>query len=451
MSSLTPRSAQRGALALPVALLLLFGMTFVAFFANRGLLFEQRTSANQYRATVAFEAAEAGMEWFVARLNTKAGLAAAPSCAAGATSSAPDRFLPLVPTTGFTIDTTLRVACSISANGTPTCACPTSGAGSGNPTTLGAAADPRFTVRLLTVPGDVWSVEVQSYGCSNAALDGRGCDPDIAGSDATAVVSAIYKMKPAYPNAPGAGLVTGAIAATSGNFSVINTDVASNGITINSGSAVELGSAVNVISLPGTPARASVLDNDPSLASLNTSDPTGDLFFSTFFGETLAQYQNNPLTWTIQAGACGANSQCTSCANANACATALVNAMKSPNNYQKFWVSTDVSIQGSDLSTLPGGTLGTPTRPVSIASSAGVKLTSALTAYGMFYCQSADVWDYTGTGSVKVIGAFVSRSDFNKGAGTLDLIYDPNIFDPGNSRGVMIRVPGSWRDSSSFY
>ena len=66
---LHPRLRQRGAASLVVAMILLFGMTMVAFYANRGLLFEQRTSANQYRATSAFEVAEAGLEWATARLN----------------------------------------------------------------------------------------------------------------------------------------------------------------------------------------------------------------------------------------------------------------------------------------------------------------------------------------------------------------------------------------------
>ena len=53
---------QRGAAALIVAMVLLFAMTVVAFFANRTMIFEQRTSANQVRYTKGFELADAGME-----------------------------------------------------------------------------------------------------------------------------------------------------------------------------------------------------------------------------------------------------------------------------------------------------------------------------------------------------------------------------------------------------
>ncbi len=72
---------QRGAASLAVTLLLLFSVTLAVFFANRSLIFEQKTSANQLRATVAFEAAEAGLEWAIAQINDPPVLQAAPSCA----------------------------------------------------------------------------------------------------------------------------------------------------------------------------------------------------------------------------------------------------------------------------------------------------------------------------------------------------------------------------------
>ena len=43
--------AQHGVAALVVTMLLLFAMLLAAVFANRHLLFEQRSSANQLRST----------------------------------------------------------------------------------------------------------------------------------------------------------------------------------------------------------------------------------------------------------------------------------------------------------------------------------------------------------------------------------------------------------------
>ncbi len=69
-----PRSIrrQRGAAALVVTMLLVFAMLIVVAVANRNAIVETRASANQYRSTQSFEAAEAGLEWALARLNDNA-------------------------------------------------------------------------------------------------------------------------------------------------------------------------------------------------------------------------------------------------------------------------------------------------------------------------------------------------------------------------------------------
>jgi hypothetical protein len=443
---------KRGAAALAVSMVLLFGMTLVAFFASRGMLFEQRTSVNQYRSTRAFEMAEAGLEWAVSRLNDNQ-LMAANSCAAAAGGqSFADRYLP-VSATGFVLPDPLpptplyRPGCSIASNGSVTCDCP----GATESATFGAASEPRFLVEYRRWPADAWTVEVVAFGCTNegAPCGGTGTP------DGVAVVRALYKMKPALPNSPGAGLVTGSYAITGGNLTVINMDPTSNGITINSGTTVDLGSATDAITLPGTPARASVLDNDPSLAELTNADANGDIFFASFFGETMAEFRNNPKTWLITTnalGGCGGNTRCSSCSGSGGgddCGTAISTAINNGEN--RFWTDTDVKWT-NNLPTV--GTLGTADKPLIVAGDATLKLASNLTAYGMFYSASTDVteeWTFTGSGTAKVFGAFVSRGSFDKGAGGLDLIYDPSIFAPDKLRGLMVRVPGSWRDKSSEY
>src|SRR6266571_8446311 len=66
----TPLKSQRGGAALIVTLMLFLAMALAAFAVNRHLVFEQRSAANQARATQAFEAAEAGLEWAQAQLNS---------------------------------------------------------------------------------------------------------------------------------------------------------------------------------------------------------------------------------------------------------------------------------------------------------------------------------------------------------------------------------------------
>ena len=67
---------ERGVATVPVVLILLLGLAIMGLYANRGLVFEQRTAANQARATQAFEIAEAGLGWALAMLNAPAAIGA---------------------------------------------------------------------------------------------------------------------------------------------------------------------------------------------------------------------------------------------------------------------------------------------------------------------------------------------------------------------------------------
>lgn len=64
------RSFERGASTLIVTLLLLAAALLGLLAANRQVLLELRLSSNQVRAAEAFEAAEAGLEWATAMLNS---------------------------------------------------------------------------------------------------------------------------------------------------------------------------------------------------------------------------------------------------------------------------------------------------------------------------------------------------------------------------------------------
>ena len=84
----TSAHSQHGGAALIVTLLLFLAMALAAFALNRHLVFEQRSAANQARATQAFEAAEAGLEWAQAQLNStqRIGADCRPSTDAAASS-----------------------------------------------------------------------------------------------------------------------------------------------------------------------------------------------------------------------------------------------------------------------------------------------------------------------------------------------------------------------------
>jgi hypothetical protein len=73
----------------------------------------------------------------------------------------------------------------------------------------------------------------------------------------------------------------------------------------------------------------------------------------------------------------------------------------------------------------------------------------------MLYAATASAtenWDYDGSGSATIFGAMVSRGSFDKGSGTLNIVYDPKVFGLGGPpAGLRVRVPGSWRDSATTY
>ena len=460
------RFKQRGAAALVVAMVLLFGMTLVAFFANRTMIFEQRTSANQYRYTKAFELADAGVEWAIARLNDELTLAAN-SCtpAVGSTlKSFRDRYIrptaanPPTHTLGW-LDpvSTVYPGCEIDpTNGTFNCGCPSAGAA-----TLVNADRPRFRVQFNAVTAgvnnpttDFVAVEIISRGCTS----GDPCDPTAAAtaSDSSVVARVLVKVRPSFPTLPGAGLISGSTTVVGGSINVVNTDEASNGITINTGSTVNLtGSGTTVQTLPGKDPTASILDNDPSLLKLTNLDSTGEQFFTSYFGEGFAKFQSNLATKVITAGA--AFNATTSPLTCNApldCGRAVSSWVD--KGFEQFWVAPAVTFNNSNMpSTTPGGTLGTAEHALQLATPNTLSFSGGVTAYGIFYAATATAQDdaVLGAGSANIVGAMVSRGDFLRtGAGNIGIHYNSNLFGgKGPPKGLLVPVPGSWRDKATAY
>jgi hypothetical protein len=454
------RRRQRGAASLFVALMLLLGGTIIAFFANRGFIFEQRTSANQYRATKAFELAEAGAEWALGKLNEQMMLASTTSCApagttAGAANSFYDRYTnpqPAASCTGgvgcfnppaISALTNVMSGCRISATGVATCECP-SAAGAilaTNP------EEGRFGVRIGPA-GDSSMVEIIARGCTNGT---DACDPNLTSTaDATAVVRLLAKVVPAVPSGPAAALTTGSATVTGGNMHVVNNDQTSNGITIHAGTTVNLGGSTNVYTLPGTPPRASVLDNDPSLADLTNA--SADAFFANYFGQTLTSYRDTDAD-VIRLGP-NAPVAANVCNSASACGDRVTAILATGVRNPRFYVEGNVSWNG--------GTLGAASNPIIVVvgplsngTGGDIELRGGVTAYGLFYSASvtaSENWDWTGSGGATIYGAFISRGNFDNASGNMRLIYDPSLWSSALPPvGRLIRVPGSWRDKATTF
>jgi len=200
----TSAHSQHGGAALIVTLLLFLAMALAAFALNRHLVFEQRSAANQARATQAFEAAEAGLEWAQAQLNSpqRIGADCRPSTDAAA-SSFRERLLSLDRVTGRVTAAALRPSC-VRGPGGWSCSCP-----AGGPAVLsaptGTTPAPAFTLEFQPA-GRAGSVRVSATGCTSLA---GACLPgSTAAADATARTEVTLALFAGLRTPPAVALTT---------------------------------------------------------------------------------------------------------------------------------------------------------------------------------------------------------------------------------------------------
>ena len=235
---LLARRRERGVAALVVTLLLFFAMILGVGFVNRSLVFEQRASANQYRSTQAFEAAEAGLEWALAQLAGNHPLDAA--CLPGADaadSSFRERYLPYDASTASHRPRTwddagvtrpLLPTCVRTQEGWA-CSCPT--AASPSLAVPAEAPAPAFNVSFRPT-ARAGIVQAVAAGCTALGGECYGGDPVV---DASGRVQALFGFLPALHTAPAAALtVRGAVDADTAPFGAHNRDASSGGLAIHS-------------------------------------------------------------------------------------------------------------------------------------------------------------------------------------------------------------------------
>lgn len=425
---------QRGVGSLAIALILLFAMTMIAFFVNRSQIFEQKASANQYRATRAFEAAEAGLEWATAMVNDVR-IANASCVAAGAGSVASFRKTYLnFGAGGYAPLSTVQPGCSVtSSSGVPSLACTCQTAG--NPAALASATTPVFTVKFeavnaTTLPNgtpDGESVLVTSYGCTSA--DAR-CVPGATGTaDAYQKLSVILKLKPALQSVPAAALTTGgSLYLTSSASTITNTDLNTNGLLVNAGGGINTTSVAGCTgspkdfqtstSLKGTPWQNAMVSSDSSLASLATSP---DAMFEAYFNTTLTEYQADRGTKTL--------SNCGSVSSDFDAAYAA--------GYRAFYSTCDLNRSSSNM--------GSAAAPVVFVTTGSLRLQGGSTLYGLIYGDQA-TWDEVGLGNGGVEGAMIVRGNYCANANAA-YNYNADVLKRiRGDTGVLVRVPGSWKD-----
>ncbi len=408
--------------ALVVTIGLFFAMLLVAVFANRNLVFEQRSSANQYRATQAFEAAEAGLEWAQAQLNNVARIGE--DCKASGDETAVsfrDRYLRVASAgAGFSAtqwnnagaSTPLQPAC-VRGDAGWQCSCP-----SASPAQFASAAPaaPAFIVEFL--PGAKSGVvRVVARGCTSL---GGACAPGSAATpDAVARVEASLALLPGLASAPAAALtLRGSMDVGTAAPGVHNTDIASGGVALHAGANIQA-PLLRIGTAPGAATSTSVVGHDARLAALSPAQ-----LFVSYFGLDRPHWAAQPVVTTLN---CAGN-----------CAAALEQAVNAAGSNAMIRIVGDLDMQGPV-------SIGTRQQPALIAVDGSAQLRGAVTLHGVLYASSVR-WDGPTTTGALVRGALVSETGY-QGDATPDLVYDPAVLAVLRSRsGTFARVSGSWRD-----
>lgn len=424
---------EHGAATLVVVMSLFLVMALLAAYGNRSMMFEQRISSSYFRAGVAQEAAEAGIEWTLAQLN---GDAINNSCVPVATGGTRfvDRFLAISPTdrtikqSGSGLVATTVADCTREGTGW-TCRCPDRGAWTAPAAVSGTAIMPSFGIALLpledpALPAGAGSVMVSSLGCTGSVVSacdltldkGRGSLGASAQQTLVALVSAV-RTPPAAPL-----VVKGAVTvAGTGGLGLHNTDPRSAGLLHHVGGAATGFTESRLNSVPGTsPAQARIQD-DSGFRGRSTEE-----LFRAFMGMTPSRYASHPSLRKVNCsgGDCGA---------------ALAAAYAAGKRI--LWVEGDMSVLSNKI-------IGSATDPVVIIATGQTTLNGPFQLTGMLVSLGNVTWDNS-SGTSMIVGALLVAGDLST-TGAMDIVYQPAIVDQLRNRvGSFVRVPGGWTDTQT--
>lgn len=438
-----PRSGPpRGATSLVVVMVMLFIVAMVAAYASRNLVFEQRTSANQYRGTLAFEAADAGVEWAITRLNdSRMDNACRPLAAAAIDPTTPqpsfrERYLAIDPTSGMITPVAGRLAGCVFDGSDWSCDCPESG--NPNPTFVARGDGPyvafwvRFSVPPNVRPG---IVRVEVNGCTRNDADCLRFDRQSQFGDGLAAHNAQLVLRSALGSVPVAAVTArGSVGLAGGSptLRITNDAPTGRGITVHAGATFNAPGAV-LNTIPGTPAARSVLTADAGLALADLSPPLVpstpanfgvDRMFQRVFGVWPATFAEATGVVVVPCAPCSA-------ADVN-------QAVRMPPGHA-------VMLDGAGPLTIDAD-IGSATNPVAIVAGGSVRFGGApVIVHGLVYSRAA-TWTTAGIGTIR--GAAVAEGDLEAG-GPLEVVHDSDLLTRLRvSTGTFVRSPGGWRDTA---
>ena len=450
---------QRGAASLIVVMVLFFIMSLVAAYTSRNLIFEQRTSVNQYRATQAFEAAEAGMEWAIAQLNggridnscLEAGVTNADTSfrqryLAINTNPAPDPASGMVtaltrPAGAGNPPVPRRAGCVW--DGTAwSCRCP-SDSDPVLPVPAGTGIFPAFWISFstdgVTRPG---VVQMVINGCTRVDTACLSSSANSTNVEGRALVSALVALKGAIATPPVAALtVFGDVlrVGAANDLSVFNTDVERGGVTVHASGTVNP-TRVVLGSAPGTPGSESLIPSDDAMGklinpALMPADLTAagrlaaDRAYASTFGlwPNTSRWQPGAVRLTCPAGGCRA---------------ALADAI-ALNPDRVIWIEGDLTLESAgDVGSLPNPADFTVAGPAVVIATGNLIVTSAgVRVFGLIYTRSGG-W----AGGGEIHGAAIVEGNLAATAAQT-VVLNGNVLDTLRLRaGSFVRVPGGWRD-----
>jgi hypothetical protein len=438
------RGGEHGAATLAVVMVLFFIMAMVSAYTNRNLVFEQRTSANSYRAARSLTAADAAADWAIAMLN--GGTIDTTCSPTGATNDFRTRYLTVDPDGKFRPVTWPTIwlsgpatvqaqpSCSGMPGGGWACSCPTA-----TPPALLSVANidqPVFTVGFIddSPPGVVGlkirgcdSVRSGTVTPSNVNSMGSchvndlfTTDPDgkaYLAVDAMAMVRMSLGLVGALPVAPTAAVtVAGTIEQTAGSLKAINPDPLT-GLALHAGGAVLSPTTVTVAGPAGSTSGATSAP-DSDLSGIMGTD-----FFRRTLGMPADNYRQQPAATTVSCSPCTA-------------ASVLTELAKGPTRV--IFVNGDLNLDVD--ATTP---IGSDAIPAMVVVTGNVTVSQPIAFKGVIYAGGDLTWAATAANGL-ISGAVIVGGKYT-GNGNAAFAYDRNIVQKiHKGYGSFVRVPGSW-------
>ncbi len=444
MSRLNPPSLQprqRGMATLAIVSILFFIVALVAAYTNRNLIFEQRTSGNQWRATLASETAEGGIEWVLSQLNSgRIDNTCLPTNDAALPPSFRERYLDTAAATGvITPKPNLSFSCVSDGAGGWSCSCPTAG----NPAPAapaGTGVYPAFRARFTAVAGarpGVVTLEVN--GCTRLDDQCLQFPAQAVGNEGRANLRVMLALRNALAAAPIAAITARGDITHAGSLGAFNPDPADGGLAILAGGDVDkadpAGPNLRVGSAPGSPADEArvVLSRDAPLKSLLDDFPTPKDGATRMFAATFSvwpdDYRDQAGAVVLECGAGGCNGD------------DIRDALKL-NPGRLLWANGDVVLDG-------GTPIGSATAPLVLIVRGALEIDSEV--FGLLYVRADadgddddDIWAAGGNGTLT--GALIVEGSMGGDAG-FTVVRDRAVLEAvQRTVGSFVRVPSSWRD-----